>query len=296
MVSMTRSHAVRALEDRPDAERAPGHTGPPHADRVLQLQRTAGNRVTTQLIARDETATATAEKPAKAPRLVKRKEVDREIEETISHAPAAFAAWEGTYRWRAKWRLKLDMRPEQAELNVKVRLHSPASASTKRRWSRAIRRKWSGKFAFAVKRDTAIDLPDGGRDEFEEMYPINIEIEWVDDPAKAHYTIAANAAGATEDGRAGLGGTTSMTGWGEADTTDVTHEFGHILGCAEEYFTTDGVDYSRGGRRAGFRDPGGGVMNNPAGQALARNFNTIRKEGAKLRGVKLNKTKVVPWL
>ena len=87
-----------------------------------------------------------------------------------------------------------------------------------------------------------------------------------------------------------------MTGWGEADTTDVTHEFGHILGCAEEYFTTDGVDYSRGGRRAGFRDPGGGVMNNPAGQALARNFNTIRKEGAKLRGVKLNKTKVVPWL
>lgn len=298
MSSMPRAHAVRALEDRPDAGpgRAPARPGPPHADRVMQLQRTAGNRVVTQLIARENGATATATPPAKAPRLVRRKEVDREIEETISHAPVAFAAWEGTYRWRAKWRLKLDMRGEQAELNVKVRLHSTASAETKRKWSRAIRRKWSGKFGFAVKRETPIDLPDGGKDEFEEMYPINIEIEWVSDPAKAHYTIAANAAGAVEDGRAGLGGTTSMTGWGEADTTDVTHEFGHILGCAEEYFTTNGVDYTRGGRRQGFRDPGGGVMNNPAGQALARNFNTIRKEGAKLRGVKLNRTKVVPWL
>ena len=56
-----------------------------------------------------------------------------------------------------------------------------------------------------------------------------------------------------------------------------------------------GVEWGSG-RRRGFRDPGGGVMNNPAGQALARNFNTIRKEGAKLRGVKLNRTKVVPWL
>jgi hypothetical protein len=295
---MPRAHAVRAPQDRPHAEagRAVARPAPLLADRVVQLQRTAGNRAVTQMIARDDGATATAPAPAAPPRLVRRKEVDREIEETISHAPVAFAAWEGTYRWRAKWRLKLDMRGEQAELNVKVRLHSTASAATKRKWSRAIRRKWSGRFAFAVKRDTPIELPDGGKDEFEEMYPINVEVEWVSDPAKAHYTIAANAAGAVEGGRAGLGGTTSMTGWGEADTTDVTHEFGHILGCAEEYFTTNGVDYSRGGRRDGFRDPGGGVMNNPAGQALARNFDTIRKEAAKLRGVRLNKTKVVPWL
>ena len=215
---------------------------------------------------------------------MRRKEVDREVEETISHAPAAFAAWNGTYRWQAKWRLKLDMRPETAELNVKVRLFSTASTATKRRWARAIRRKWSGKFGFQVDSD-----------EGEELYPINVDIEWVRDAADAHYTIAANAVGADEGGRAGLGGTTSMTGWGEADTTDITHEFGHILGCPEEYFTTNGVDYSRGGRRQGFRDPGGGVMNNPAGPALARNFNLIRREGAKLRGVQLRKTKVVPW-
>jgi len=280
---MRRAPAVRVKEDLPgEARRSPARAVPPLQDRLAQLQRSAGNRAVMQMIARDDGAPVVA--PARKPRLVRRKEIDREVEETISHAPAAFSAWEGTYRWRAKWRLKLDMRDETAELNVKVRLFSTASAATKRRWSRAIKRKWSGKFGFWVEAD------DG-----DELYPINIDIEWVRDAASAHYTIAANAVGAAEGGRAGLGGTTSMTGWGEADTTDVTHEFGHILGCAEEYFTTNGVDYSRGGRRAGFRDPGGGVMNNPAGPALARNFNMIRKEAAKLRGVKLRKTKVVPW-
>ena len=280
---MRRAPAVRVKEDLPgEARRPPARAVPPLQDRIAQLQRSAGNRAVMQMIARDDGAPAVA--PARKPRMVRRKEIDRQVEETISHAPAAFSAWEGTYRWRAKWRLKLDMRDETAELNVKVRLFSTASAATKRRWSRAIKRKWSGKFGFWVEAD------DG-----DELYPINIDIEWVRDAASAHYTIAANAAGADEEGRAGLGGTTSITGWGEADTTDVTHEFGHILGCPEEYFTTNGVDYSRGGRRAGFRDPGGGVMNNPAGPALARNFSMIRKEAAKLRGVKLRKTKVVPW-
>ena len=280
---MRRAPADRVKEDLPgEARRPPARAVAPLQDRIAQLQRSAGNRAVMQMIARDDGAPAVA--PARKPRMVRRKEIDRQVEETISHAPAAFSAWEGTYRWRAKWRLKLDMRDETAELNVKVRLFSTASTATKRRWSRAIKRKWSGRFGFWVEAD------DG-----DELYPINIDIEWVRDAASAHYTIAANAAGADEEGRAGLGGTTSMTGWGEADTTDVTHEFGHILGCPEEYFTTNGVDYSRGGRRAGFRDSGGGVMNNPAGPALARNFSMIRKEAAKLRGVKLRKTKIVPW-
>jgi hypothetical protein len=282
MTLMPRAHAVRVTEDQLPERARPAPVAPLQ-NHLAQLQRTAGNRAVTQLISRDPPATATPARPA---RLVRRKEVDREVEETISHAPVAFSAWEGTYRWRAKWRLKLDMRDDTKELNVKVRLYSTASTAIKRRWSRAIRRKWSGKFGFQVEGE------DGGADE---LYPINVEIEWVRDPADAHYTIAANAADATEDGRAGVGGTTSMTGWGEVDTTDVTHEFGHILGCPEEYFTTNGVDYSRGGRRQGFRDPHGGVMNNPEGPALARNFNTIRREAAKLRGVRLSKTHVVPW-
>ena len=182
--------------------------------------------------------------------MVRRKEVDREVEETISHAPAAFSAWEGTYRWRAKWRLKLDMRDDSAELNVKVRLFSTASTADQAP-SGAARSAASG-------RASSASTSRAEEGEGDELYPINVDIEWVRDAADAHYTIAANAVGADEGGRAGLGGTTSMTGWGEADTTDVTHEFGHILGCPEEYFTTNGVDYSRGGRRQGFRDPAAG--------------------------------------
>jgi len=249
---------------------------------VVALQRAVGNRTLARLVASDE-------------RLVRRKEVDATVEERISHAPEAFSAWEGTYSWKAKWRLKLDMRGEQAELDVKVRLYSTASAAVKAAWSKAIRKKWSGRFAFCVKRDTPVALPAGGTDDLAEMYPIWVTIEWVDDPAKAHYVIRPNDAAATEDGRAGEGGTTSMVGWGTADTQDMTHEFGHILGCPEEYFTTNGVDYTAGGRRQGYRDPGGGVMNNPAGPALARNFKLIQKQAAKLRGVDLAKTVVVPW-
>ena len=282
---MTRARADRVSDDRRDGELRPAtaRATPPLQAQVAQLQRSAGNRAVSQLIARNGGGTGTA--TPRKPRMVRRKEVDREVQETISHAPAAFSAWEGTYKWRAKWRLKLDMRDDSAELNVKVRLYSTASRAIRHKWSRAIRKKWSGKFGFYV------EGVDGG----DELYPINVGIEWVDDPAKAHYTITPNVVGATASGRAGLGGTISMEGWGETDTVDVTHEFGHILGCPEEYFTTNGVDYSKGGTRQGFRDPGGGVMNNPAGPALARNFKMIRTEAAKLRGVKYRQTKIVPW-
>ncbi|HEY5143573.1 MAG TPA: hypothetical protein VII98_08735 [Solirubrobacteraceae bacterium] len=302
---MQRSHADSLARD--DAGRGrPRATPATVAERVRELQRSAGNRAVARavaderagrgrVLARDGGPATTAAATAASSPPVRRKEVNRRITERISHAPAAFAAWEGTYEWRSKWRLKLDMRAEVGELDVKVRLYSTASAAVKRAWARAIRAKWSGKFAFCVKRDEPIALAGGGVDEFAEMYPIWITIEWVNDPAKAHYTVTANAAGAAEGGRAGEGGTTSMTGWGTADTKDVTHEFGHILGCPEEYFTTNGVDYSRGGRRQGFRDPGGGVMNNPAGPALARNLDVVRGEAAALRGVSRSKTKVVPW-
>jgi hypothetical protein len=40
-----------------------------------------------------------------------------------------------------------------------------------------------------------------------------------------------------------------MTDWGTADRTDITHEFGHMLGNAEEYFTTNGTDYTAGGTK-----------------------------------------------
>lgn len=232
--------------------------------------------------------------PSQAPAVTTR-EVDRAISETISHAPTQFAAWNGTYGWKSKWRLELDGSAETGNLTVRVRLYSTAPQTVKDAWVSAITGKWSNKFAFCVLRDTPVALPGGGSDRYAEMYPIRIAIDWVAQASAADYTITGNAAGATEGGRAGQGGTTSMTGWGTADLVDVTHEFGHILGCPEEYFTTDGVDYTAGGTKQGFRDTGGGVMNNPSGPALARNFAVIQDEAATLRGVGKAKTEIAPW-
>jgi hypothetical protein len=222
------------------------------------------------------------------------KDVDRVITETISHAPATLSQWNGTYSWRSKWRLRLDLRAEVGKLEVIVRLSSSASDAVKTAWENAILAKWDNKFAFCVKRDHPIAIRPGVVDRYEEMYPIRIMVAWVNRARDADYVVRANAAGATEGGRAGQGGTTSMTGWGTADTVDMTHEFGHMLGCPEEYFTTNGVNYATG-RARGYRDPGAGVMNNPAGAALARNFDVIRQEAAPLRGVPLAKTEIAPW-
>ncbi len=65
---------------------------------------------------------------------------------------------------------------------------------------------------------------------------------------------------------------------------DVTHEFGHMIGNAEEYFTTNGTNYATGGN-AGFRDPGGGIMNNPAERAHRRHFNLFREQVAAMLGL-----------
>jgi len=74
--------------------------------------------------------------------------------------------------------------------------------------------------------------------------------------------------------KAGHGSTIDVSAMN--DTVDVTHEFGHMLGNPEEYFTTDGVDYSEGGTKQPFRDPSGGIMNNPANNPLPRNYDPIK--------------------
>ncbi len=273
-------------------------------DPILALQRSAGNRAVSRLVSRGErgggrllardgsgSGTPTVAPPEPD---FKVKDVDREITETISHAPADLSQWNGTYSWHSKWRLRLDLRAEVGKLEVIVRLKSSASDAVKTAWENAIVAKWDNKFAFCVLRDRPITIRPGVVDRYEEMYPIRIVIAWVDNERDADYVVRANDAAATEGGRAGVGGTTSMTGWGTADTQDLTHEFGHMLGCPEEYFTTNGVDYATGGAR-GYRDEGAGVMNNPAGSALARNFDVIRQEAAPLRGVDLAKTEIAPW-
>lgn len=204
------------------------------------------------------------------------KEVNKNISETISNAPAPYEAWNGTYGWRSKFTVEAKRAPCEVKVIVKLKVSGTASDAQKGAWKSACEGKWGGRFKLVCP-DAACTAacPSG--------YPIKIEIQWVD--RGEHFTITANNPGAAEGGRAGIGGTTSMTGWGVDDTTDVTHEFGHMLGCPEEYFTTDGTDYTAGGTKAGFRDADGGIMNNPANNPKAQNYKLIKEAAAEAMGL-----------
>ena len=69
-----------------------------------------------------------------------------------------------------------------------------------------------------------------------------------------------------------------MRNWSAADTVDVTHEFGHMLGNMDEYFTVNGTDFGPG------RQAGGNIMNNPANTPIARHFDLIKEEAQNLIG------------
>ncbi len=186
-------------------------------------------------------------------------EVSESRSQTIV-APAAYSAWSGTYSWRSKFSLEVDSQNCTVKVTIKVKVTGTITAAQKSAWKSACEGKWNGKAKITSTGQTARTCCPNG-------YPVTAVLEYV--TSGEHYTVRANAAGATEGGRSGQGGTTSMTGWGVADTVDITHEFGHMLGCCDEYFTTNGVNYS------GFRDASGGVMNNPANNPLPRNYNFI---------------------
>jgi hypothetical protein len=69
-----------------------------------------------------------------------------------------------------------------------------------------------------------------------------------------------------------------MGNWGASDTIDVSHEFGHMLGALDEYFTVNGVNWGPG------RQATGAIMNNPANAPVPRNYDTIRQAAVTLRG------------
>lgn len=200
-------------------------------------------------------------------------EVSQSVSETITNAPA-YPAWNNkTFTWTSRFGLFYNA--VFGTVTIIVRLYSAANATVRSAWESAIESKWSNRFMLSV-RD-----PRGGI----YCYPLLVDVQWVNDARRAHYTITPSTSGATAGGRAGLGGTTSMTDWGTADTVDITHEFGHMLGNTEEYFTTNGVDYTYGGTRTGFRDPGGGVMNNPSENPEPRHYELPRRNAATLLGV-----------
>lgn len=217
----------------------------------------------------------------KAP-ATKSSETNESKTETITNAPASAASWNKTITWNSKFQIVYDLTSNR--ITIVSRLFSTASDTLKAGWKSAIESVWGkGQFNLEVWQGCE-----------PKVLPIDVDIQWVTDAAKAHYTIIANDPGTSANGVAGVGGTTGMTHWGTSSAADVPHEYGHMLGNPEEYFTTNGVDYTYGGTKSGVRDRNAGIMNNPSEAPFPKHYESVKTGFATMMQYQLSRLRVVP--
>jgi len=182
------------------------------------------------------------------------------ITETVTDAPAKYAkAWNRTFQWNSRFNLIFD----SDSLIVSVRIFSTATEAVKEKWTKSIEDKWSKKFSLEAEMDSK-----------KFNFNIIINVIWTDDKSESHQVVYPGKS------------TTNMENWGTSDAIDITHEFGHMLGNKEEYFTVNGVKHGAS------RQKGKAVMNNPAENPLPRHFNLVKSEAAKALGIHQDKCKI----
>ena len=182
------------------------------------------------------------------------RQVDEAITQTISNAPAGSEAWNGTYGWRARFRLRIDEASCRVRIEVRVRVTGTMTAAQQSAWESAIQNAWSNLFK----------LCRAGTRCCAEGLTIVADIQFV--TSGEHQVVAGGPT------------TTNMGNWGASDTIDVRHEFGHMLGNLDEYFTVNGTNWGLG------RQPGAPIMNNPANPPVARNYELIRTQAQAAMG------------
>ena len=196
-------------------------------------------------------------------------EIHERITQTITNAPPENEAWNNTFEWDSKFTLDISRLNCSITVTVKIRVTGTISDQQLDDWQSAIETKWNNKVTMECPDSSCADACPGG-------YSVWVDVQFVG--SGEHYDVAAQTADPTPGGTFGLNGTTDMTGWGVTDLVDITHEFGHMLGNTEEYFTTDGVDWTEGGTKEPFRDPDGAIMNNPANDPVPRNYSLIAEK------------------
>mgnify|MGYP000909816916 CR=1 FL=1 len=184
---------------------------------------------------------------------VLQQEIDQARSETISNAPPGSEAWNGTYGWHARFLLIADEPNCRVTARVRVRLVGTITPAQRTAWEAAIEAAWNHRFKLCCD---CCCCPSG--------MDIVCDIEFVN--SGEHQVVNVGTS------------TTNMSHWGAADTIDVSHEFGHMLGALDEYFTVNGVNYGAG------RQPGGAIMNNPANPPAARHYDLVRAGAAALLG------------
>lgn len=179
--------------------------------------------------------------------------IDEARTEVMSNAPPGFEAWNGTYAWRARFRAELDQRRCRMTVTVRIRLVGTITDAQRTAWESAIEARFGNVFKHCCRCCCC----------------------------RNGYTIVANVAFVTsgEDQVVNVGdSTTNMGNWGRNDTTAVTHEFGHMLGALDEYYTVDGTDWG-----SPFQ-PGAGIMNNPNEGPLARHYELVERAAEAMLG------------
>lgn len=173
------------------------------------------------------------------------REVDEARTETISNAPAGAEAWNGTYGWNARFQLTIDEARCTATVTVRIRINGTITTAQRNAWEQGIENAWNNRFKLCC---TCCCCPDGYRVVFDVRFVASGE----------HHVVNAGAT------------TTNMSNWGVNDTVDVGHEFGHMLGALDEYFTVNGVDFGPG------RQANGNIMNNPANPPEAHHIELVQ--------------------
>jgi len=205
-------------------------------------------------------------------------QVSETADEVITNPPPdpAYDPWRNLHaNWPVRYTVTVNRAKNEVRAKVKIKVTGTISDAQKAAWKSAVESAWNDK----VK----IVAPDPACPSFSGNYDVLVEIEYV--TSGQDYDVESMAPTADPGGGThGAGGTMNMAQWGREDTHDVRHEFGHMLGNVEEYFTTNGHDYSDGGKKAGFRDPDGGIMNNPDNDPLPNNYEIIRKYAQKAMG------------
>jgi len=160
-------------------------------------------------------------------------------------------AWNGTYGWTSRFRVTVDQPNCRITVQVRLRISGAVTDAQKAAWEGAIEQKWGNRFKLCCQGGSGSTCCPNG-------YTILADVQYVN--SGEHYVVY------------GGGATTNMLNWGVNDIVDTTHEFGHMLGNKDEYYTVDGIPWGAP------RQPTGAVMNNPANLPVPRHYDLIRDQ------------------
>jgi hypothetical protein len=129
-------------------------------------------------------------------------------------------------------------------VTVRVRISGNITQAQQNAWETAIENAWSNLFKLCCK---CCCCSNG--------YTIVADIQFVNN--NEHQVVNVGAT------------TTNMGNWSPNDTTAINHEFGHMLGALDEYYTVNGVAYGNPFQATG------NVMNNPSNGPAAHHFSIV---------------------